>query len=99
MDNWIIKIIDKGYKFTRDIYIYRRVMNGTEVMNGDDTCTIYAEGTQIPDKPTLSLNPEILQAFADALAEIGIKPQKGFLEGKVESQSEHLKDLRKLLKL
>lgn len=99
METWTIKIIDKGYKFERDIYIYRRFGNKIEVMNRDNTVTMYESGTQIEDKPTLSLNPESLQAFADALAEVGIKPQKGFLEGKLEATENHLKDMRTMLKL
>ena len=94
-EDWKIKIIDKGYKLEREVYIFRKLPNGNigmlgvgEIKEGDVLC-----------KPTLELNPEQLQVFADALNEIGIKPQKGFLEGKVEAQSEHLKDLRKLLKL
>lgn len=99
MENWTIKIIDKGYKFERDIYIYRRYGNKIEVMNRDNTRTVYEDGSAIDDKPTLSLNPESLQAFADALADIGIKPQKGFIEGKLEATESHLKDMRTLLKL
>ena len=97
MNNWTIKIIDKGYKFERDIFIFRRVGNKTEMLNGDGTATFYEEGSAVVDKPTLSLNPETLQAFADELAYIGIKPQKGFLEGKIEATEKHLEDMRKLV--
>ena len=98
MDNWTVKIVDKGFKFERDIYVYRKVFEGIEVLHGD-TVTRYSNGQEIPDKPTLSFNPETLQALADELAHIGIKPQKGFLEGKLEATESHLKDMRTLLKL
>ncbi len=99
MDNWTVKIIDKGYKFERDIYIYARSGDKTIVKNSDNTATIYGYGEPIPDKPTLSLNPETLQALADALDKVGIKPQKGFVEGKLQATESHLKDMRTLLKL
>lgn len=93
--NWKISIRDVGYKSTRDIFVYRRGLNGkTEIMGVGEV----DEGAGVP-KPTLELEPEQLQAFADALNEQGYKPQKGFLEGKLEATERHLADIRKLLKL
>jgi hypothetical protein len=99
MENWTVKIIDKGYKFARDIYIFRRIGDKIEILGADNTTNIIDSHAVTPDKPTLSLNPETLQAFADALDSIGIKPQKGFIEGKLEATENHLKDMRTLLKL
>jgi len=98
-DNWIIKIVDKGYKTSRDVYIFRRGLNGTEFMRGDNTTETIADRGVAPEKPTLELEPEQLQALADELANVGYKPQKGFLEGKLEAMQDHLKDVRTLLKL
>lgn len=98
MDNWTIRIIDKGYKFTRDVYIFRRVPGGTEFLTGDNTLKTFKEGEAV-DKPTLELEPEQLQALADELAKVGYAPQKGFLQGKLEATEKHLKDMRTLLKL
>lgn len=91
----IIRIVDKGYKTGRDIYIFRRTHSGTEFMNNDGTITTGIA----PEQPTIELEPEQLQALADELANVGYKPQKGFLEGKLEATEAHLKDVRTLLKL
>lgn len=95
MNDWIIKIVDPGYKFTREIYIFRRLPNNdAEMINGT---VIKAE--QDKPKPSLELTPEQLQAFANALNDNGFKPQEGFTEGKLEATERHLQDMRKLLKL
>ena len=69
---------------------------GTEVLGSDK---ILKEGERWDVPPTLELEPEQLQAFADALNEQGYKPQQGFVEGKLEATESHLKDMRTLLKL
>jgi hypothetical protein len=95
--DWIIRIVDKGYKTERDIYIYRKHFGGKiEVMGADNTTTIYEEGGAIPDNPTLQLSPEALQALADALDKIGITPKQGFVEGKLEATEKHLEDMRSI---
>ena len=95
MNNWIIKIIDIGWKTTREIYIFRKNRNGErEMLNGD----ILKEGVPPANiKPTLELEPEQLQALADELDNIGYKPQKGFIEGKLLATETHLEDMRKLV--
>lgn len=96
MNGWIIKIVDVGYKLGRDIYIFRRLPNGNaEMLDGSEL----KQGTEIAAKPTLFLNPEQLQALVNALNDNGFKPQEGFVEGELKGTKEHLKDLRKLLKL
>ncbi len=96
MENWQIKIIDKGYKYTRDVYIYRRSNHKTEVWYGDKV-TVYEEGASMSDMPSFSMTPEMLQDLSDALNNIGIKPQKGFMEGKLEATERHLSDMRELV--
>jgi hypothetical protein len=92
-NNWLVKIIDKGYKITRDIYIFRRTFDGkTELLNGE----VIEYGIN-PDKPTLELDPDQLQEFANALNDIGINPKKEFIEGKLEATEKHLEDMRKLV--
>lgn len=96
-ENWIIKIIDKGFKTDRDIYIFRPLPNRrVEILRGDIAEVVEED---VEPKPSLMLSPEALQSFADSLASIGIKPQKGFCEGKLEAMEKHLVDLRTLLKL
>ncbi len=95
MNEWKISIKDPGYKFTREIYIYRRLPSGGIELLGVGELK---EGETSP-KPTLELEPEQLQAFSNALNENGFKPQDGFTEGKLEGTERHLADLRTLLKL
>lgn len=95
MNEWQIRIVDPGYKFTREIYIFRRLFNGkTELLGVGEI-----EDGGIATKPTLELTPEQLQAFSDALNANGFQPQDGFTEGKLEATERHLLDMRKLLKL
>ena len=66
-NNWNVKIIDVGYKFTKDIFIYRKLPEGRmEILNGDGTAEIISsyEATR---KPTLELDDSQLRAFANAL--------------------------------
>lgn len=96
---WKIQIIDVGYKLTKDVYIFRELQDGTEIMQTDGILKFCKYGERLPTDPTLQLSSAQLQAFANELANNGYKPKEGFMEGKFASQSEHLKDLRKLLKL
>lgn len=98
MENWTIRIIDVGYRFTRDVFVFRKTLGGTEFLQGD-TITFVPEGSAEQGKPSFQLNPEQLQALADELAQVGFKPQKGFIEGKLQATEDHLKDMRTLLKL
>lgn len=99
MNEWQIRIVDPGYKFTREIYIFRRLQNGNaEFLGVGETIEIPA-GSAIKPKPSIELDPEQLQAFSDALNANGFKPQDGFTEGKLEATERHLLDMRKLLKL
>lgn len=97
---WQIKIADVGYRRNLDIYIWRTVFHGgikkIEVLFSDRIET-YSDSEAIPDKPSLVMTPEGLQDLANALDKFGIKPQQGFLEGKIEAQGRHLEDMRKLV--
>jgi len=96
-EEWTIKIVDVGYRFTRDVFIFRRTLGGTEFIQGDGAGLFVAEGEAIPPKPAIQLDPEALQALADELARTGYKPQKGFVEGKLNATEKHLEDMRKLV--
>ena len=95
MESWKISIVNVGYKFERNVYIFRGLPNGKieilgvgEIERGDE-----------PTKPTLELNTQQLQEFANALADVGINPKEGYEKGKLEATEKHLQDLRKMLKL
>ena len=95
MNEWIIKIIDAGWKNTREIYIFRKKHDdGMEMLDG----RVIKKGALGKSfKPTLELEPEQLQALADELDKIGYKPQKGFMEGKLSATEKHLEDMRDLV--
>ena len=99
MENWIVRIREQGYSVNKEVFIFRRFGGKVEVVHGNGTMTTYDEGEAIENIPTIILTPGMLQSLADALAENGIKPQEGFLEGKLEATVNHLKDMRTLLKL
>ena len=96
-DNWVIKIVDVGYRFTRDVFIFRRSLGGAEFIQNDGTALFVADGSAEQPKPAIQLDPEALQALADELAHVGYKPQKGFIEGKLNATEKHLEDMRKLV--
>ena len=93
MNNWTIKIIDTGYEKARSIYIFRQLSSGeTMFLDGK-----VLKGGEAPSEPTIKLEPEQLQALADELSMVGYKPQKGFIEGKLEATTKHLEDMRSLV--
>jgi hypothetical protein len=93
MENWKIKIVDVGYKFERDIYIFRKNGNKVEMYDG----SVSDIDGAIPAKPTLSLSPESLQELANVLDKQGFSPKEGFVEGKLQATEKHLEDMRKLV--
>ena len=97
MENWKVKIIDKGYTTLMDIFMYHDVYgNKIEmVAKGGDTLEVFEDGT-VKD-PSFKLTREQLQAFANALNDMGISPQKEYIEGKLEATEKHLEDMRKLV--
>ena len=95
MDNWKIKITDVGYKMERDIYIYYKMFGDKIGVLHGDVIDTFNGGDVI--KPSLSLPPEALQEFANALDALGFKPQQGFIQGKLEATEKHLEDMRKLV--
>lgn len=101
MNQWEITIKDTGYKVTRELYIFRRTHTGdTEVLQPDGIIKTIKTGEAVSDiKPLIELEPEMLQSLADELSQKGYKPQKGYLEGKLQATENHLADMRKLLKL
>jgi hypothetical protein len=95
-NNWKIRIIDNPIKINRDIYIFRRQGNKYQILTQEGLIE-KNEGDSIDEKPIMELTPEQLQAFSDELSNVGYKPQKGFMEGKLEATEKHLEDMRKLV--
>lgn len=69
---WKVKIIDTGFSFNREIYIFREVGDGMEIIQGD-TVQFVKKGEATSQTPTMLLQPEMLQALAEGLAEVGYK--------------------------
>lgn len=97
--NWKVKIIDKGYTTIYDIFIYCKGFGNkiNLVQKGGEILESFEDG--VVQDPSVRLDREQLQAFANALNEMGINPQKEYVQGKLEATENHLKDMRKLLKL
>lgn len=96
MENWKVKIIDKGYTLMQDVFIWRPLIgNRIELVSSNNTVEVIEDGAV--KEPTLRLNNEQLIAFADALNNAGINPRKEFTEGKLEATEKHLEDMRKLV--
>jgi hypothetical protein len=95
MENWKVKIIDVGYKTALEMYIFRQNYDGSTIHLYSDR----EEKTEmgIRPAPTLELPHESLQELANVLGAMGIKPQQGFVEGKLEATEKHLEDMRTLV--
>lgn len=95
---WIVDVRHEPAKYGRSIWIYRRDMNGkTILLKSDGTEQEVKYDDSVP--PTMYLDENVFQKLIEAIGPSYKAPEKPYLEGKVEAQSEHLKDLRKLLKL
>jgi hypothetical protein len=91
-----VNVIDRVGRSGKDIYIIHETPDGTFVVQ-DDCLVRLSQGEQ--PKPTLSLDYETLELLVNELARQGLKPQQGFVDGKLEATNNHLQDMRKLLKL
>ena len=100
MENWKVKIVESPDTLLRKIFIYRKHVDGSiTILHDNGVVESTPRGSAIL-KPTLEIMEDMLRPLLDALLEVGIKSKdQSFVEGKLESTGEHLKDLRKLLKL
>jgi len=96
MENWTVKIVDKGYCDVLDIFVYQRDFDGKiHLLQKGDLVETFDSGAV--KEPSFKMNKFQLQAFADAMSDMGIKPQEGFLEGKLGATEKHLEDMRTLV--
>lgn len=87
-----------------DIFVVKETPVGRFIVREENNVVTeekIEEGAQSHQvRPNMSLNKEMLQSLLIEITNIGIKlPEQSNVEGKYQAQSEHLKDLRKLLKL
>lgn len=95
MENWRVKIVDVGYKVSKEIFIFRRLPNGkTEILQEGGVIT---SDYGVAPKPTIELYPEMLQELANELSNSGFKPKEGYMEGKLLATEKHLEDMRKIV--
>ncbi len=99
---WKVKINDFDTFDSVKLYIYRtkpgNSESGTEILGSNGIVSTISRGDQL--MPTLEVAREMLPAIMEALIVYGTKPKdQGKTEGQLEAQTEHLQDLRKLLKL
>ena len=104
-NNWQIEIYRKPATSLTDIYIFRRVDHYGQMIvlipHGPDKVAeerTIKEDTSPP--PSITIPNDLLPLLLDALMSHGIKsPEQSFIQGKLEATENHLKDMRKLLKL
>ena len=103
MNEWQIKIQSPIQKIGKEMFLYRKSPTGqVSVYNPSNKIEqTLTEGQIVPEEFILYFPDEsLLDAVFQSLQRDGYKPkEQSFVEGKFESQSEHLQDLRKLLKL
>lgn len=105
MNNGELEVIiqDNPIGFDAEVYIIRRVENGTQVFKVNEDGELEGDGVVPPGGaksvlPTVRLPKPLLQSFFDALQKQGMKPtSQSFVEGKLVATEEHLKDMRALV--
>lgn len=99
MENWIVTIRERPGMSGKEIFIYRRAsFSKIDVVRGPDIIETSDYGTDI--KASIVLEPEMFQPLLEALLNNGVLPKyHSKIEGLLEAQTEHLNDLRHLLKL
>jgi len=99
IENWQIKFIDRPGRMGREMYIFRKGIEENEfiVFPKEYNLETIKKGDVAP--VGLYFTDDMFQQLVDAIHK-DFKPSEGkFTEGKLEAQTEHLKDLKKLLKL
>lgn len=103
MNDWEVHITDRIGTIEKEVTLFRKLDGGTiEVYNpiSQVAQTIPRHASFEPTEFSMKLNQETMQAIFDAFQKIGFKPTaQSFIEGKLESQTAHLEDMRTLLKL
>lgn len=98
VENWRVALQNLPGRFDKALYIYRKHGDKLEYITAQGLATTVDTGADIT--PVLTLNEEMLYALAEELSGKDYKPKDlGKVEGLYEAQSDHLADLRHLLKL
>jgi hypothetical protein len=95
---WKLHTYELPGRFIKCLMLYRKLPNNRiEYLQPDGLIRTIDEGTDMEGCTTLELLPEQMQAFANGLSDMGINPQKEYIEGKLEATSAHLEDMRKIV--
>lgn len=99
-ENWEVKIYDEIARFGKKVFIFRKNYEGKVETYNPITEEVKPYDYGHKPEQSLYLSEEILNALFNELQKKGYKPKdQSFVEGKLESQTRHLEDMRKLLKL
>lgn len=92
-----VKIIERPGVFTKRVFMWRYDRNVMEFFTHKAEVRIVKEGEQVNDDELYfaELTDDQLQAFADALANKGVKTRNDSIaEGKLQATEKHLEDMR-----
>lgn len=96
---WTVKICLRPDADVLDIFIVGREPDGGRVILSPDG-SVKKVINGIESNPSLRIPTELAPELMAALHRMGvIPPAQSFYEGKLDAMTEHLKDLRKMLKL
>ena len=98
--NWKVQIIDvPGYELRR-VYVFQRLNGSTAFLTKDSTVVTMQdnETQEYEDNYFADMSSDQLQAFADTLANKGVKTANDAKnEGLLVAKDAHLKDMRRLV--
>ena len=93
-----VQIIERPGTFSNRIYLYKVIPgHGTEYITYKAEVQILKRGEAVKDDELYfaEMTPDQLQAFAEALANKGIKTtQDSVAQGKLQATEKHLEDMR-----
>lgn len=92
-----VQIIERPGVIANRVYLYRVTNGKMEFITHNATVIMVKEGEPINDDELFftDLSPDQLQAFAEALANKGVKTHKDSVaEGKLAATERHLEDMR-----
>lgn len=91
---FFVRVRQGDFHLGYDVFIVRHGSLVTE----DGKNVPLEEVGQTPN-PTVRISAEEAQSLVEQLSACGVKPQRGYLEGKLEATERHLEDIREVAKL
>jgi hypothetical protein len=97
--DWEVNIIEQWSKNTNKVYLYKYEADGVSVLGKDGVLHLVKEGVRDGDDHFFAeMTNRQLQAFANSLAERGIKTTNDSKnEGQLIATKAHLEDMRSLV--